>query len=95
MTLPLPDRGSARRRDAITSKRAAQKMRPGGLYAAILDALAANPAGLTIAELAYVTGRKEVSISPRLKPMREAGMVREHGERRNQGGSTAKVWIRS
>jgi hypothetical protein len=91
--LAQQDAGRARRADPATSKRAALHLRPGGIYAAILDALRGRPEGLTIAELANVTGRKEVSVSPRMKPLRLAGLVRKAGERKNMGGNSAIVWI--
>jgi hypothetical protein len=91
--LTQQDAGRARRGDPETSKRAAFHLHPGGIYMAILDALRGHPHGLTIAELANVTGRKEVSISPRMKPLRLAGLVREAGERKNMGGNSATIWV--
>jgi len=87
--------GAARTFDPPAAKAAAARMRPGGVVAAILDALGAYPAGLTIAELAEATGRKEVSVSPRIATLRRAFLIRQSGTRKNASGMTAAVWVKA
>lgn len=93
LLVQVQESGKARRTDPETSKRAARQVRPNTMHAKILDALASSPSGLTIAELASLTGYKEVSVSPRMKPLRELGKIVDSGLRRkNAGGAEAIVW---
>ena len=86
------EKGAARRTDPSTSMVAA-KASVGCVKAMIVMALTQHPTGLTIAELASATGRKEVSISPRMKGLVAARLVRDSGVRRkNEGGNMAIVW---
>ena len=70
-----------RRRDPATSRAAAARVDASGLAALVLDALRANPSGLTSHELAAQLGRDLVSISPRMRPLVDKGFVREAGTR--------------
>jgi len=95
--LPLFDQEPrrVRRADPETSKAAARHIRVGTLRAAIWDALGANPEGLTSEELARVTGKSLVSISPRLRPMEQQGLLKQAGVRKNSSGDYAIVWRRN
>lgn len=68
-----------------TSRAAAHRVRASALCELVLDALRKAPHGLTTRELAAVTGRDRVTISPRLRPLAHAGKVRDSGLRREGG----------
>lgn len=71
----------ARQRDPATARAAAARVDTTALEGAVLDALRANPAGLTSHEIAECLNRDLVSISPRMRPLCGRGMVREAGRR--------------
>lgn len=74
----------ARAGDLFTSHAAAASVNVSAAEAVVLDALRAHPAGLTSHELAEVTGRALVSVSPRMRPLCEKGKVCEAGRRDNR-----------
>ena len=77
----MNDYALARTGDLFTAKRAAASVNVSAAEAVVLAALRAHPAGLTSHELAEVTGRALVSVSPRMRPLCEKGKVREAGRR--------------
>ncbi len=87
-------RGLARSGDRETAKKAADQFRAKSLCEQIVWMLRRFPEGLTIAQLAKVLERKEVSVSPRMKQLVESRMIRDSGRRRvNEGSRTeAIVW---
>ena len=93
--IPEPPQGAARRTDPETSQKAARDLRPGGLERLILDALKIHADGLTIAELAVIIDRKEVSVSPRIAQLRARNLLRDSGRRRRNTGCKveATVWV--
>ena len=102
LLLQEPPHGAARKSDPATSKKAARKFNPTSLNGQILDLLGrisihneGLPSGLTIAELAQLSGRKEVSISPRMKGLVEERRIKDSGERRKNAGSRCEaiVWV--
>jgi hypothetical protein len=46
------------------------------------------PDGLTTFELAEITGRSRITISPRMAPLTHKGLVVDSGERRQGDGDT-------
>jgi DNA-binding MarR family transcriptional regulator len=86
---PRP-RARARRTDPATSKIAAAKVTPkeSSLRALVLGYLRTRPDGATSREIAEATGRDRVTISPRLAPMADEGLLERAPVTRD--GST--VW---
>lgn len=86
----------ARRRDPGTSHGAAASLagKPvAELQQRVLDAIRALGGRATINDVARHTGLAEVSVSPRFKPLRRRGLIRDSGERRrNPSGRRAIVW---
>jgi len=96
---PPPRRGQptparARRTDPQTSHDAAAHVPVRPLWAAVHEAYrAAGSRGLTSYELAAVTGRDRVSVSPCLRPMERAGWLIETEDRRpGPTGAPGIVW---
>lgn len=87
-------KGAARKTDPETSKLAARTFAAGSICQAILDALGAAPLGMTTEEIAERLGRKLVSVSPRMRPLEQAGLVERRGTRPNVCGTRAVVWVR-
>lgn len=83
----------ARRTDPGTSKAAAQRVETGSLNARIVAALK-ECGGMTIAEVAAELHEEQITVSPRFKPLRRAGLIRNTGERRINAGTRnpAIVW---
>ena len=81
----------ARRTDPATSHSAAAGADTERLKVAILDALEAEPAGLTTLELEERLGIQRVSISPRMRPLQRAGRIQEAGTRACNGRRSI-VW---
>jgi predicted transcriptional regulator len=75
------DRPLARVTDPATSHEAAAKVNASALCQIVLAQLARGPK--TTHEIAEASGHAVVTISPRIKPLRLAGLVEESGERRN------------
>lgn len=53
------------------------------VYMAVLDA---EPGGLTTVEIAKLTDIERITVSPRIKPLCEAGWLRDSGQRRIPAG---------
>lgn len=93
--LVLDYQAYARNTDPATSLMAAQAVTPKlpELERKVLEALKANPEGLTLDELTYATGLEKVTASPRLRPLCDKGLVIETDERRpGRSGRPQTVW---
>lgn len=84
----------ARKTDPDTSRAAARSVNANALEAGVVGALKSNPGGLTSFEIAQHLSLSHVSVSPRLRPLADRGVVEDSGERRCNPGSRAKsiVW---
>ena len=83
----------ARRTDPETSKQSAAAVNVTELQQRVIDVMALLGGDATIKEVAAKSGLAEVSVSPRFKPLRAMGMIRDSGRRRkNVGGRSAIVW---
>lgn len=71
----------ARQRDPATARAAAARVDTTALEGAVLDALRANPDGLTAHEIAECLNRSLVSVSPRMRPLVGKGKVVTVGRR--------------
>jgi len=84
----------ARTSDPETSILAAESIDPTEREAEVLEILRAHPEGLTEAEVAdRLPHRDRVSVSPRFRPLRRKGKIREAGERVGASGRKARVWV--
>lgn len=81
----------ARRTDPVTSHAAAAVVDARTLEALIVDTLRRH-GPRTTAELADLTGASLVSVSPRMKPLAERGIVVADGKRKNPSGVRAIAW---
>lgn len=81
-------RAYARKTDPDSSREAAEKVAVSEKEAVVLAALRIRP--MTTHEIADRTGVPVVSISPRIKPLRDKGMVKDSGER-DTGRSVWKI----
>lgn len=99
ISLQTPAR--ARRADPPTSKLAAADVHVEELEDRVLRALrlsrtaarGSNLHGMTTHELAWLLKVELVSISPRLKPLADKGLVEDSGERRRgDSGRNSIVW---
>lgn len=89
--LPM-ESGRARRRDPDTAKKAAAKVLVADLEARVLKALRLLK-GATTHELAWLLKVDLVSVSPRMRPLAEKGLVQDSGERRRgESGRASIVW---
>lgn len=77
-------RALARRTDPDTSRAAAAKVGTAILESIVLQHLRRQGPATTL-EIAERTGIDRVSISPRLRPLANRGLVRESGQRRGGG----------
>lgn len=93
---PPAQRGKARYADPRTAKQAAKEVRAGTLQSAVLETIrAAGATGMTIEQISVSTKLSIVSVSPRMKPLRLKGLIRDSGKRRrNSSGYDAIVWER-
>jgi predicted ArsR family transcriptional regulator len=90
---PLPLFAWARRGDPDTSRRAASSVNPTALEAKVFGALKSNPSGLTSFEIADVLRLHLVTVSPRLRPLVNRGLVEDSGQRRiGASGRKQTVW---
>lgn len=84
----------ARRTDPETSHAAAATVPVTELEAIVLDQIRrAEPYGMTIDELVAMTGLPKVSLSPRLRPLFNKGLVTTCGKRKGDSGRMQIVWI--
>jgi predicted transcriptional regulator len=85
---------SARNSDPLTSDLAADSVNVTRLEEIALRTIRMAPQGLTSEELARETGMSLVTVSPRLRPLLEKGLVMKASETRaNRSGRQAIVWL--
>lgn len=90
--LPLLDFALARRSDPATSKEAAASVNTTALEAAVVGALKAH-GPMTSFEISDVLRLSLVTVSPRIAPLRDKGIVVDSGERRKgDSGRSRIVW---
>lgn len=76
LEIDAPLRALARNTDPVTSQLAAARIKAGSISAKVLESLKVyGPANTD--ELAARLGLKLVTVSPRLRPLAERGLVRE------------------
>lgn len=86
--------GYARNTDPLTSDLAAASLRVTPLEETCLRTLRNAPQGMTSEELTTATGLSLVTVSPRLRPLYEKGLVmKAEGTRANASGRQAIVWL--
>ena len=95
---PAANRAFARNTDPETSHDAADALAGKALTrleSIVVAALAAQPAGLTITEIADASGIEAQTISPRMAPLADAGRIVDSGVRRIPEGRTKRaiVWM--
>lgn len=87
----------ARASDPPTSHAAAASVQRAlpRLQEIVLSTLRKSADGLTTHEIAAMTDIDVITVSPRIAPLREAGFVRDSGERRVPSGRTrpSTVWV--
>lgn len=84
--------GAARRSDPDTSKAAAQSVNTKTLGQLVVSALK-EVGPMTTEELAAVLQETVVTISPRMRPLVNLGLVRDSGQTRaNNSGRKAILW---
>src|SRR5260370_32383305 len=84
--------GRSRRRDPDTSKKAARSVPVADLEERVLRALRLLK-GATTHELAWLLKVDLVSVSPRMRPLVEKGLVQDSGKRRRgESGRSSIVW---
>lgn len=82
----------ARTTDPHTSHSAISASRIGELQRQCLIALSYCPEGLTSEEIAALTDNPLQSITPRLSPLAELGLVFRQGTRPGKSGSKRIIW---
>lgn len=85
----------ARATDPETAKSAARAIesKVNKLQAIVLEHLKAHPGGATTREIAEAAGIEWTSISPRMRPLADRGLVIDSGEiRRSPGHREQIVW---
>lgn len=94
--IPRPARretGRARRRDPDTAKKAAGSVEVTDLEGRVVQALKLCRAGMTTHELARILKLELVTVSPRMRPLAEKGLVYDSRERRRgESGRSSIVW---
>lgn len=84
--------GGARRTDPTTSRAAATSVKTKTLQKMILEALK-EVGPMTTEELAAVLQETIVTVSPRMRPLVNLGLVKDSGQTRaNNSGRNAIVW---
>ncbi len=95
------EQGRARHTDPETSKVAAKSVRATSLEIRVVQVIACCPLGATCGEIVDMTGLAWNTVSPRLKPLREKGLieVRRDGEGKKitrtgkPSGRAQLVWV--
>ena len=75
----------ARNTDPTTSQEAANSLSDGCLTALqkiVVDILKAHSSGLTVPEIAAIADRTVVTISPRIRPLVNAGVIHNSGTKK-------------
>lgn len=85
--------GMARRTDPETSHRAAESVNASRLEILVLNYVAACPLGATCGDIVDGTGLAWNTISPRLAPLREKGLIRVR--RDAEGNKVKRIWRQS
>ena len=91
MQIPLDFSARARRTDSQPSIDGARKVDAAALESLILDTLIVY-GPRTTAELAQLTCRPLVSVSPRMIGLESRGKVARDGRRKNPSGVMATAW---
>jgi DNA-binding MarR family transcriptional regulator len=85
--IPNEPVGRHRKHDPETAKTAARSIKPRLLESLVLGIMRSQqvgiPYGMTTSEIANATGLPRDSISPRMKPMEQRGLVVRTSERRD------------
>jgi hypothetical protein len=88
----------ARHRDPDTSHDAADSVRPTVTYLenkVLFELELAGDRGMTLDQLIDATGLDKVTVSPRLRPLRNKGLAREAATKREgKSGRLQTVWVR-
>lgn len=82
----------ARNTDPLTSDLAADTVPVSRLQDTCLRHIRFWPYGCTSEQLADSTGIALVTVSPRLKPLEQRGLIYRDGTRTNRSGKQAIVW---
>ena len=82
--LQLPFDALARRTDPATSHVAALTVDANRLEGLVVALLERNPDGLIVKEIASLLDIDKWSISPRMKPLEEKGLVQRTADRRDR-----------
>jgi predicted ArsR family transcriptional regulator len=95
--LQIPDSGRARKSDPDTAKRAAASVDARSVEGIVVGILRRHEVqfheGLTTEEIAQKSGLSLVTVSPRMRPLSEKGLVADSGLRRkNESGRQAIIW---
>ena len=86
--------GTTRTSDPVTSFEAADSVDASALEAKCLEAIMqTGRVGMTSEELATFTGMPLVTVSPRLRPLANKGLLVCYGKRANRSGRSAIVWV--
>lgn len=90
----LPLFAFARRSDPATSRMAANSLSVTPLEAHVVGALLAYPDGLITHEIADITRMALVTVSPRMKPLAEKGIIEDSGKKRpGPSNRLSIIWI--
>lgn len=85
--------GRSRRRDPDTAKKAAASIEVTDLEKRVVQALKLYRSGMTTHELAGRLQLELVTVSPRMRPLAEKGLVYDSAERRRgESGRKSIVW---
>ena len=83
------DKGLCRNTDPATSKAAARNVNVSRLESIVASVIQRWPEGLTTKEIAEKTGLDRVTVSPRIKPLCNKGILKNSGNRRDK----SIVWV--
>ena len=66
---------------------------PTNLEASVLSLIKHNgPNGMTLDDLVYESGLDKVTVSPRLRPLEQKGLISRDGKRGGRSGRKQTVW---
>lgn len=97
MTMETSDEAYARNTDPTTSQEAANSLSEDCLTALrkiVVDILKVHPSGLTVPEISAIANRTVVTISPRIRPLVNIGVIHDSGIKKIPPGHTRAciVW---